>query len=207
MTALFEGHRPLVAILRGVAPTEIEAIGTALIEAGFGMIEVPLNSPEPFESISILAKRFGDNAIVGAGTVMAPEEVDRVIDAGGRLIVSPNMNPNVIAQTRKRDGLSFPGVFTPTEAFAAIEAGCHALKFFPASLHGPGGVKAIKAVLPPHVPVLAVGGVTAQTIGEWLNAGTAGFGIGSNVYKPDWSVAQISTEAKSFAAAYDAAVQ
>lgn len=205
MSDLFENHRPLVAILRGVKPSEIEAIGEALIEAGFGIIEVPLNSPDPFETIAIMAKAFGDRALVGAGTVLSVDDVDRVVDAGGRLIVSPDCKPAVIARTVERGGLSFPGVFTPTEAFAAIDAGCHALKFFPASLHGPGGVKAIKAVLPEGLPVLAVGGVTVPTIGEWLEAGTDGFGIGSNVYKVSWDVAQVGLEAKAFVAAYDKA--
>ncbi len=205
MSDLFEGHRPLVAILRGLKPAEALDIGAALVDAGFGIIEVPLNSPEPLESIELLAKEFGDTCIVGAGTVLTTEQVDGVIDVGGRLIVSPDMKPTVIQRTIERGGLSFPGVFTPTEAFAAIDAGCHALKFFPASLHGPDGVKAIKAVLPTHMNVLAVGGVSVPTIGEWLSAGTNGFGIGSNVYKAGWDAETVSTEAKAFVAAYDAA--
>ncbi len=206
MSNLFEGHRPLVAILRGLKPSEALDIGTALVDAGFGIIEVPLNSPDPLESIALLAKEFGDTCIIGAGTVLSAEQVDGVIDAGGRLIVSPDMKPTVIKRTRERDGLSFPGVFSPTEAFGAIDAGCHALKFFPASLHGPNGVKAIKAVLPPQMNVLAVGGVTVPTIGEWLAAGTDGFGIGSNVYKAGWDAEKVSTEAKAFVAAFDVAV-
>ena len=205
MSDLFEGHRPLVAILRGLKPAEALDIGAALVDAGFGIIEVPLNSPEPLDSIELLAKKFGDTCIIGAGTVLTTEQVDGVIDAGGRLIVSPDMKPTVIQHTIERGGLSFPGVFTPTEAFAAIDAGCHALKFFPASLHGPDGVKAIKAVLPTHMNVLAVGGVSVPTIGEWLSAGTDGFGIGSNVYKAGWDAETVSTEAKAFVAAYDAA--
>jgi 2-dehydro-3-deoxyphosphogalactonate aldolase len=205
MSDLFEGHRPLVAILRGLKPAEALDIGAALVDAGFGIIEVPLNSPEPLDSIELLAKKFGDTCIIGAGTVLTTEQVDGVIDAGGRLIVSPDMKPTVIQRTIERSGLSFPGVFTPTEAFAAIDAGCHALKFFPASLHGPDGVKAIKAVLPTHMNVLAVGGVSVPTIGEWLSAGTDGFGIGSNVYKAGWDAETVSTEAKAFVAAYDAA--
>jgi 2-dehydro-3-deoxyphosphogalactonate aldolase len=205
MSDLFEGHRPLVAILRGLKPAEALDIGAALVDAGFGIIEVPLNSPEPLDSIELLAKKFGDTCIIGAGTVLTTEQVDGVIDAGGRLIVSPDMKPTVIQRTIERGGLSFPGVFTPTEAFAAIDAGCHALKFFPASLHGPDGVKAIKAVLPTHMNVLAVGGVSVPTIGEWLSAGTDGFGIGSNVYKAGWDAETVSTEAKAFVAAYDAA--
>ena len=192
---LFEGHRPLVAILRGLKPDLAVATGHALVEAGIGMIEVPLNSPDPLVSIKRLADAFGDACIIGAGTVLSVEDVDAVCNAGGRLIVSPNMDADVIRQTRERDGLSYPGVFTPTEAFCAIAAGCHALKFFPASLHGPGGVKAIKAVLPPSMPVLAVGGVSADTIGDWLAAGTDGFGIGSALYKPGMSAAEIGDRA------------
>ena len=205
MTRKLEGHRPLVAILRGVKPQEIEAIGEALIDAGFGMIEVPLNSPDPLDSIGLLARKFGDNAVIGAGTVLTPQQVDDVVDAGGKLIVSPNMNIGVIRRTLERGALSYPGVFTPTEAFAAIDAGAHALKFFPASLHGPDGIKAIKAVLPPKMPVLAVGGVSVPTIGEWLAAGSDGFGIGSNVYKIGWTADKIAQEAKAFVAAFDAA--
>lgn len=205
MSAIFEGHKPLVAILRGVKPDEVLDVGRELVTAGFGIIEVPLNSPAPLESIALLAKEFGNRAIIGAGTVLTKAEVDAVIDAGGRLIVSPNMNPDVIKQTIARDGLSFPGVFTPTEAFAAIDAGCHALKFFPASLHGPGGIKAIKAVLPETMPVLAVGGVTVPTISEWLSAGSNGFGIGSNIYKPGWDAEKVGAEARAFIAAFDKA--
>ncbi len=205
MTDLFEGHRPLVAILRGLEPKNAPGIAEALIQAGFGIIEVPLNSPEPLKSISAIARDFGDRAIVGAGTVLSADGVDQVLDAGGRLIVSPNMNTAVIQRTVERGGLSFPGVFTPTEAFCAIDAGCHALKFFPASLHGPDGVKAIKAVLPDTMKVLAVGGVSVPTIGTWLNAGTDGFGIGSNVFKPGWDANKVGDEASAFVAAYDAA--
>ena len=205
MSTDYEGHRPLVAILRGIQPHEVVEIGSALIDAGFGIIEVPLNSPDPLNSISKLADTFGSSAIIGAGTVLTPDEVDQVMDAGGRLIVSPNMNEAVIRRTKDRNGLSYPGVFTPTEAFAAIDAGADALKFFPASLHGPDGVKAIKAVLPPTMPVFAVGGVSVPTIGDWLAAGTDGFGIGSNVYKVGWDAEKISAEAIAFVKAYDAA--
>ncbi len=205
MKRQIEGHRPLVAILRGVQPFEVEEIGQALIDAGFGIIEVPLNSPDPLQSIALLAREFGDDAIIGAGTVLTPDQVDQVMDAGGRLIVSPNMDINVISQTRKRNGLSYPGVFTATEAFAAINAGAHALKFFPASLHGPDGIKAIKAVLPENMPVLAVGGVSIPTIGAWLEAGCDGFGIGSNVYKVGWNAQKIGQQAAAFIEAYDKA--
>ena len=205
MSSKYEGHRPLVAILRGIQPYEVIEIGAALTEAGLGIIEVPLNSPDPLDSISKLASEFGSKAIIGAGTVLKPEEVDSVVNAGGRLIVSPNMNEAVIRRTKERDGLSYPGVFTPTEAFAAIDAGADALKFFPASLHGPGGIKAIKDVLPPSMPVYAVGGVSVPTIGEWLAAGADGFGIGSNIYKVGWSAEKITAEARDFVAAFDGA--
>ena len=205
MSTAYEGHRPLVAILRGVQPHEVVDIATALIDAGFGIIEVPLNSPEPLNSIGKLAKTFGSKAIIGAGTVLTSNEVDQVMNAGGRLIVSPNMNETVIHRTKERDGLSYPGVFTPTEAFSAIDAGADALKFFPARLHGPEGVKAIKAVLPPSMPVFAVGGVSVPTIGDWLKAGTNGFGIGSNVSKLGWNAEKVASEAAAFVQAYDAA--
>lgn len=204
MNTLFENHRPLVAILRGVKPDEVLGIGKALIEAGFGLIEVPLNSPGPLDSINALANEFGSRVIIGAGTVLTTDDVNRVMDAGGRLIVSPNMDRSVIGQTCQRGGLSFPGVFSPTEAFAAIDAGCHALKFFPASLYGPEGIRAVKAVLPPNIPVLAVGGVSVPTIADWRDAGTDGFGIGSNVYKAGWDAQTVSDAAKSFVKAYDA---
>lgn len=203
MTDIFEGHRPLVAILRGVKPGEVVEIGHALIEAGFGIIEVPLNSPDPFDSIAALHDAIGDKAAIGAGTVLNTDQVNAVADAGGRLIVSPNMNADVIAETKKRNCLSFPGVFTPTEAFAALGAGADALKFFPSSMHGPDGIKAIKAVLPPEVKVLAVGGVDTNNIDAWLTAGTDGFGIGSGIYKPGMKAEAVANAAKSLANAYD----
>ncbi|MFD0915022.1 2-dehydro-3-deoxy-6-phosphogalactonate aldolase [Pseudahrensia aquimaris] len=199
-------HRPLVAILRGVKPDDVVAIGAALWDAGIGMIEVPLNSPQPLQSIRVLADAMGERALIGAGTVLTVEQADEVFEAGGRLIVSPNMREDVIRRTVERDGVSFPGVFTPTEAFAALDAGAHGLKFFPASIHGPDGIKAIKAVLPPDCPVYAVGGVSVPTIGEWLAAGTNGFGIGSNIFKPGWGAKQVGEHARAFVAAYDAAV-
>ena len=206
MSQALASHRPLVAILRGVLPAEVVAIGKALIDAGFTIIEVPLNSPQPFESIKLLADAFGDHAIIGAGTVLTVEQVARVHEAGGTLIVSPNMNAEVIGASVGRSMISLPGVFTPTEAFAAIDAGATGLKFFPSSLHGPDGIKAIKAVLPVDMPVYAVGGVDEASIGTWLQAGAAGFGIGSNIFKPGWTAKDIGTKAKGFVAAYDKAV-
>ena len=199
-------HRPLVAILRGVRPDEVLAIGEQLIAAGFTIIEVPLNSPEPVKSIGLLAKQLGNQALIGAGTVLTTDQVNAVCDAGGQLIVSPNMDADVIRQTNDRDALSFPGVFTPTEAFAAIKAGADVLKFFPSSLHGPDGVKAIKAVLPPEMAVYAVGGVANGTIDTWLKAGTDGFGIGSNIYKAGATADEVGEKARAFVAAYEEAV-
>ena len=205
MIDVFQGHRPLVAILRGVTTDSVEAIGARLIEAGFGIIEVPLNSPDALGSIRILADAFGDRAVIGAGTVLTPEQAEAVADAGGRLVVSPDMKPAVIAATKARGMVSLPGVFTPTECFGALDAGADGLKFFPASLHGPSGIKAIRAVLPTETLVYAVGGVAHDTIAEWMAAGTDGFGIGSNVFKPGWSDDKVGEEARAFVAAFDQA--
>ena len=198
MTAL----PPLVAILRGVLPDDVEAIGERLVDAGFGGIEVPLNSPEPFRSISLLARRFGDHVLVGAGTVLTRDEVSLVNEAGGRLVVSPNMEPDVIRFAKTLGLVSLPGIFTPTEAFGALRAGADGLKFFPASLHGPHGIKAIRAVLPSDTSIYAVGGADAANVGEWLEAGANGFGIGSAVFKPGWSADQVGKAARTFAEAY-----
>ena len=206
MNDLFENHRPLVAILRGIKPDEVIEIGEALIDAGFGIIEVPLNSHDPLASIAALHQAYGERAIIGAGTVLSAEQVTAVADAGGRLIVSPNMNPYVIASTKQRNCLSFPGVFTPTEAFSALEAGADALKFFPSSMHGPDGIKAIKAVLPYAIKVLAVGGVAADNVIEWLKAGTDGFGIGSAIYKPGMDSREVAAVAQAFVKSYDEAL-
>ncbi|MFP1633206.1 2-dehydro-3-deoxy-6-phosphogalactonate aldolase [Zhengella sp. ZM62] len=199
--------RRLVAILRGIRPDESVDIGAALIEAGFSMIEVPLNSPDPLDSIARLAGAFGDRALIGAGTVLTPEQVDHVRGAGGRLVVSPNCEPAVIARTLEHGMVSMPGVFTPTECFAAIRAGAKALKLFPASLAGPDGLKAIKAVLPPDVEVFAVGGASADNFGDWLAAGAAGFGIGSALYRPGDDAATVGERAQAIVAACDGAVR
>lgn len=198
--------RKLVAILRGVKPDEVVAIGEALVETGFSMIEVPLNSPDPLDSIARLSKALGDRALTGAGTVLSVEDVDRVCDAGGRLIVSPNCDADVIGRTLGHGMVSMPGVFTPTECFAAIKAGTRSIKLFPASLHGPAGVKAIKAVLPLDVELYAVGGAAADTFGDWLAAGVAGFGIGTALYKPGDNADTVRTAATRMIAAYDRAL-
>jgi 2-dehydro-3-deoxyphosphogalactonate aldolase len=202
---LFGNHRPLVAILRGIAPGEAAAVFDALVEAGITLIEVPLNSPEPFVSIETMAKRANGAAKVGAGTVLKPTDVDSVKDSGGTIIVSPNADPSVIRRTKELELESYPGVFTPTEAFSAIAAGADALKFFPAELIGPAGIRAMKAVLPKDLPVLAVGGANADNFAEFLKAGCSGFGIGSFLYKPGASIADVAARAREVVAAFDAA--
>jgi 2-dehydro-3-deoxyphosphogalactonate aldolase len=178
------GLCPLVAIIRGVTPGEAEDVGDLLYGAGIRIIEVPLNSPDPLDSIRKLAARFGDRALIGAGTVLDPVDVARVAEAGGRLIVSPNSDPAVIHAAASADLVSIPGYFTPTEAFSALRAGAHALKLFPAEAASPAMVRAQRAVFPADLPLLVVGGVTPSTMRAWLDAGANGFGLGSGLYKP-----------------------
>jgi len=201
---IFKNHPPLVAILRGIRPAEVEAVLESLVAAGIGLIEVPLNSPDPLDSIAILARQAGARAIVGAGTVLDVDQVDAVAAAGGQMIVSPNRDDAVIAATRSAGLLSFPGVFTATEALGAIAAGAHALKFFPADLLGPAGIRAIATILPPEMPLLAVGGVDASNIADYLKAGIAGFGIGSSLYKPGMSAGEVGRRAAEMMAAWQA---
>ena len=191
---------PLVAIIRGVTPGEVEAIGAALVDSGIRIIEVPLNSPEPLESIRRLVSSFGERALIGAGTVLAPGQVAEVCDAGGRLIVSPDTNPDVITAAVAAGMVATPGYFTPSEAFRALRAGAHGLKFFPAEAAGPAVVKAHKAVLPPDVPLLVVGGVRPDAMRPWLDAGAAGFGLGSGLYKPGRSAAETAQCARDYMA-------
>lgn len=191
-------HCPLVAILRGVRPDEIEDMADVLVEAGFSMIEVPLNSPDPLVSIEKIARRYGDNVLVGAGTVLSVADAEAVHGVGGRLMVSPNVNPAVIARSVDLGMVALPGYATPTEAFAALAAGAHGLKLFPAEAASPTVLKAQLAVIPRHVPVLAVGGVTPENLGDWMAAGAAGGGLGSALYKAGRSVAEVATAAKAF---------
>lgn len=174
----------LVAILRGVRPDEAVALGGALREVGFSIIEVPLNSPQPFDSIERLARAFGSEALIGAGTVLAPDDVDRVADAGGCLVLAPNFDAAVLARARARGLLTMPGVATPTEAFAALAAGADALKMFPAEMLGPPVVKAWRSVLPAPTRLFAVGGVGLNNLAAFKAAGVQGAGIGSSLYTP-----------------------
>lgn len=198
--------RNIIAILRGVKPDEVEAHVEALIVAGVTVIEVPLNSPEPFDSIERLIARFGGQAKIGAGTVLDVAAVERLSKMGAAIVVSPNADADVIAATRAAGMESWPGVFTPTECFSALKAGATGLKFFPATLIGPAGLAAIKAVMPKGTPLYAVGGAGADNFAEWLKAGATGFGIGTSIYKPGQSVETTAAQAARIVAAYDAAV-
>jgi len=189
---------PLVAIIRGVTPGEAEAIGRAIFDAGIRIIEVPLNSPDPLKSIRILADAIGDEALIGAGTVLSVEQVGQVRSAGGSLIVSPNSDTEVIAASVAAGMASCPGYFTPSEAFAALKAGADALKLFPAEGASPQVVKAQRAVLPKDVPLLVVGGVSPDNMQPWTNAGANGFGLGSGLYKPGQSAEETAAKARAY---------
>ena len=196
-------HRHIIAILRGIEPDEAVAVCETLARAGITLIEVPLNSPRPFDSIGAAATVLRGKASIGAGTVLSEREVDAVADVGGAFIVSPDCNEAVIARTLARVLRSYPGVFSPTEAFRAIRAGAHGLKIFPAELVGPVGVKAMTAVLPPAIPLYAVGGANPDNFAAYIAAGCTGFGIGSYLYKPGAALADIEARAKAVVAAYD----
>jgi 2-dehydro-3-deoxyphosphogalactonate aldolase len=189
---------PLVAIIRGVTPPEAEGIASALYDGGIRIIEVPLNSPQPLDSIRIIAERFGGRTLVGAGTVLDPEEVLKVRDAGGRLIVSPNTNTAVIEATVAAGMVSSPGYFTPSEALAAIRAGAHSIKLFPAEAASRKVVKSQKAVLPKDVPLIVVGGVTPDAIPGWLEGGADGFGLGGGLYQPGQDVETTLEKARAY---------
>ena len=196
---------PLVAILRGVKPEEVVTVGSSLIDAGITIIEVPLNSPEPYDSISLLATEFGGRALIGAGTVLTAEQAQRVIAAGGKLVVSPNMNPAVIRTTKTLGGLSAPGCLTPTEVFTALDAGADAIKIFPAEMASPKVIKAMRAVLPADAKLIIVGGVNADNMQDFLAAGADGFGIGSALFKPGRPEGAIRTAAEGQVAVLRAA--
>ncbi|KKX29305.1 2-dehydro-3-deoxy-6-phosphogalactonate aldolase [Rhizobium sp. LC145] len=197
---------PLVAILRGLKPEETEAVVGGLIETGFTAIEIPLNSPEPFKSIEIAAKLAPADCLIGAGTVLTVEDVASLDAAGGKLMVSPNVEPDVIRTAAAKGMVTLPGVFTPTEALAAAKAGATGLKFFPASVLGPSGITAIRAVLPKDLVIAAVGGVSDENFSDYIKAGISAFGLGSSLYKPGMSAEEVVKRAKATLAAYDAAV-
>lgn len=198
--------RPIIAILRGITPPEAAAVAEVLIRAGVTRIEVPLNSPEAFSSIATMLQEFGQTALIGAGTVLAVPDVARLAEMGARLVVSPDCNPEVIVATKAAGMLSFPGVFTATECFAALRAGADGLKIFPASIMGPSGIAALKAVLPKACPIYVVGGAGVDNLGAWLRAGANGFGIGTALYRPGDGADAVAAKARALVTAYDAAV-
>jgi 2-dehydro-3-deoxyphosphogalactonate aldolase len=191
---------PLIAIVRGITPGETQSVGQALIEAGIRVIEVPLNSPDPFASIARLAARFGEQATIGAGTVLEVADVARVAEAGGRIIVSPGADAAVIGAAAAAGLVSAPGYLTPTEAFAALNAGAHVLKLFPAEGAPPAVLKAQRAVLPRHVPIVIVGGISPDTMGGYLDAGANGFGLGSGLYAPGRGAEEVGARARAYVA-------
>ena len=199
--------RNIIAILRGIVPGDAKAIGEALIEAGITTIEIPLNSPKPLESIALLAKNFGSVATIGAGTVLSIQDVRDVANAGGCIIVSPSFDAEVVRETKSLNMESWPGVLSPSECFAALKAGADGLKIFPCSVLGSAGIKAIRAVLPPETRIYAVGGAGPANFADWIAAGVNGFGIGTALYQPGHSVAQLRQAADDIVRAYDAAVR
>ncbi len=192
---------PLIAILRGVRPNEVKGIGDALAAAGFTLIEVPMNSPDPLDSIARLAERVSEDVVIGAGTVLRPEQVGQVAEAGGAMVISPNFNAAVVTASVAAGLVALPGIATPTEAFAALDAGAAAIKLFPAEGSSPAILKAMRAVLPAGTRVLPVGGVTPELMQPWRDAGAAGFGLGSALYKPGMSADEVGARARAFAAA------
>lgn len=194
---------PLIAILRGLKPDEAVEVGEAIVAAGFRCLEVPLNSPEPLESIRRLRQALDGRALVGAGTVLNVAAAREVAQAGGQLIISPNTNVEVIAESKTLSLLSLPGFFTPSEAFAALDAGADALKLFPAEIAGPKGLKAVRAVLPAETRIYPVGGVDPDSMSAWRSAGASGFGIGSAVFKPGQTPEQVGLQAADFVARWN----
>lgn len=197
--------RNLVAILRGITTAEVEGVIAALVEAGFEAIEIPLNSPDPFASIEKARKLAPASCMIGAGTMLTPDDVDRLADVGGNLVVTPNTDPTVIRRGVEHGMVTMPGAFTATEALAAIKAGAAAIKFFPANVLGPQGIGAIRAVLPPEIPLGAVGGVTEGDFAAYMRVGVRCFGLGSNLYKPGDAADVVRTRATALVRAYDEA--
>ena len=200
---IFNEKRPLIGILRGITPLEAESISDVLIEAGITIIEVPLNSPHPYKTIERMVKFHGKSAIFGAGTVLHVNEVQTVSDCGGQIIVSPNLNTLVVKKTKDLNMFSFPGVFTPTECFDALQSGADGLKFFPASLLKEENFMAINSVLPTNTISIAVGGIDEKKFSSWLNVNISGFGLGSNLYKPGMLVEEVKSRAQEIVKAYD----
>ncbi len=197
---------PLIAILRGLKPEETEGVVGALIETGFRAIEIPLNSPDPFRSIEIAAKMAPADCLIGAGTVLSTEDVDALDAAGGKLMVSPNADADVISAARVKGMVTMPGVLTPTEALVAAKAGATGLKFFPASIIGPAGINAIRTILPKDLVIAAVGGVSDKNFADYTNAGILAFGLGTSLYKPGMTAAEVRERAIVTLSAYDAAI-
>lgn len=196
--------RPIIAILRGVKPAEAVGIAGVILAAGIDKIEVPLNSPSPFDSINAIVKAYGDQALIGAGTVLTTAQVKQVRSAGGQLVVSPNCDPAVIGATIAEGMQSWPGVFTPSEALAALQAGATGLKLFPGDMAGPKGLQAMRAILPLGTQVYAVGGAAPDNFSKWIEAGADGFGIGSAIYKPGDTAETVAAKAQAIVAAFDA---
>ena len=200
---IFKSRRPLIAILRGISPLEAESVSDVLIEAGISMIEVPLNSPKPYETIERMVKFHGENGIFGAGTVLKENEVYRVAEIGGKIIVSPNLNTLVIRKTKELNMLSFPGVFTASECFDALDAGADGLKFFPASLLKEDNFRALSSVLPKNIVSIAVGGIDESKFKSWLQVNITAFGLGSNLYKPGMLIEEVKLKAQQIVRSYD----
>ena len=199
--------RPLIAILRGLKPDEAEGVVSVLIESGFTAIEIPLNSPDPFRSIAIAVKKASSGVLIGAGTVLTSQAVEQLHDVGGQLMVSPNVDPEVIASAGERGMVTMPGVFTATEALLAAKAGASGLKFFPASVLGPSGISAIRAVLPADLMIAAVGGISDKNFAEYIKTGVHAFGLGTSLFKPGMTVAEVAARAKASILAYDTSMQ